>query len=322
MKFIPAVYEHAAKVIGKTPWEVSRSKELIIEAHRTAFELYHHTPVVVGIDIYNLEPEAYGAEIAEPDGAGIPAPAGHLCEETSDILKLPDFDLAVSGRLNLIIEAAKELKKLLPDAAVKVPVSGPFSLAANLCGLENLLCDALTEPETVEAVLKKLTAGQLRFCKAIADAGVGITFFESAATPPLVPPHMFKEQVLPALQDLIRGAAVFLGETVPCIIGGNTEPILEEMLSTGTQYVICPSETDQSAFMEKMKKHLEVMVRINMNPAVFCTDDSSAARKEADRVMALAKGRAKVCLGSGVLPYEAVPETVLNVMDYVKGKDA
>jgi uroporphyrinogen decarboxylase len=50
MKFEPAVYEHAAKLIGKTIWEISRSKELIVEAHRTAFELYRHTPVVVGID--------------------------------------------------------------------------------------------------------------------------------------------------------------------------------------------------------------------------------------------------------------------------------
>lgn len=322
MKFLPAIYEHAAKVIGKTPWEVSRSKELMVKAHRAAFELYHHTPVVVGIDIYNLEAEAYGAKIAEPDGAGIPAPEGHLCGETADILNLPDFDPAVSGRLKLIIEAAKELKKLLPDAVVKVPVSGPFSLAANLCGLENLLCDALTDPETVDEVLKKLTVGQLRFCKAIAAAGVGITFFESAATPPLVPPHMFRNLVLPALRGLIEGAAEFLGETVPCIIGGNTEPILEEMLSTGTQYVICPGETDQAAFMEKMKQHPDVMVRINMNPAVFCSADPVAARKEADRVMRLAGERKKVCLSSGVLPYEAVPETVLNVMDYVKGKDA
>ncbi|MEI8206578.1 MAG: uroporphyrinogen decarboxylase family protein [Kiritimatiellales bacterium] len=322
MKFFPAVYEHAAKVIGRTPWEVSRSKALMVNAHRAAFELYHHTPVVVGIDIYNLEAEAYGAEIAEPDGAGIPSFKTHLCKDAAAILEIPEFDAGRSGRLRLVIDAAQELKAQLPAAVVKVPVSGPFSLAANLCGLENLLCDALTEPETVEAVLKKLTAGQLRFCKAVADAGVGITFFESAATPPLVPPYMFQQLVLPALRELIEGAAEFLGETVPCIIGGNTAPILEEMLSTGTQYVICPGETDQAAFMEKMKQHPDVMVRINMNPAVFCSGSPVAALKEADRVMVLAKGREKVCLGSGVLPYEAVPETVLNVMKYVNGKDA
>ena len=220
-----------------------------------------------------------------------------------------------------IIAAAQELKQQLPEAVVKVPVSGPFSLASNLCGLENLLCDCLTDLETVEQALKKLVMNQLRFCRAIAEAGAGITFFESAATPPLVPPHMFQELVLPALQELIQGAAGFLGEAVPCIIGGNTLPILETMLSTGTKYIICPGETDQSAFMKTMEKHPDVMVRMNMNPAVFCTADVSAGFREADRVMALARGREKVCLSSGVLPYEAVPATVLAVKNYIEKQE-
>jgi len=313
MKFQPAVYEHAARILGRTPWEVSRSSALIVAAHRAAFELYGHSPVVVGIDIYNLEAEAYGAQIDEPDGAGIPSFREHLCADTEAIRRLPDFDVQTSGRLAMVIEAAAELKALLPEAQVKVPVSGPFSLAANLCGLENLLCDCLTDPDTVSQCLEKLTQNQIRFRDAITAAGLEATFFESAATPPLVPPQMFSAMVLPALKKLIDGA--------PCIIGGNTAPIFEAMLSTGTRYVICPSETDQAAFMKKMEAHPEVMVRINMNPAVFCAENPAAARREADRVAALAAGREKVCLGSGVLPYEAVPETVLNVMDYMNRKE-
>ena len=308
MKFEPAIYEHAAKLIGKSPWEVSRSSELIVEAHRAAFELYRHTPIVVGIDIYNLEAEAFGAEIIEPEGAAIPSFKEHLCEDTEEITALSDFDPACSGRLAMVIAAAVELKKQLPDAVVKVPVSGPFSLASNLCGLENLLCDCMTDPETVSQCLEKLTVNQLRFVDAIRAAGIEPTFFESAATPPLVPPAMFEEMVLPFLKRVIGDA--------PCIIGGNTEPILAPMLSTGTQYVICPGETNQAAFMKQMEAHPEVMVRINMSPAVFCSDDTAAAFAEADRVMALAADREKVCLGSGVLPYEAVPETVV----VVKGK--
>lgn len=311
MKFEPAVYEHAAKLIGKTPWEASRSKELIIAAHRAAFELYHHTPVVVGIDIYNLEAEAFGAVVAQPDGAGIPSMKEHLCEDTEEILALDDFDPATSGRLAMMIDAACELKAQLPEAIVKVPVSGAFSLASNLCGLENLLCDCMTDPDTVFQCLEKLVQNQLRFVEAIRAAGIEPTFFESAATPPLVPPPMFSEIVLPALNKVLDGAA--------CIIGGNTEPILEPMLSTGTQYVICPGETDQAAFMKQMEMHPEVMVRINMNPAVFCSENTTSAFAEADRVMELVAGREKVCVGSGVLPYEAVPETVLAVKEYIKG---
>lgn len=305
MKFESAIYEHAARLIGKTPWEVSRSKALIVQGHVQAYETYRHTPVVVGIDIYNLEAEAFGSVIAEPDGDGIPAPHEPLCDEAADILGLDDFDPASSGRLAMVIEAAVELKRQLPDAVVKVPVSGPFSLASNLCGLENLLCDAMTDPEVVEGALEKLTRNQLRFVDAVKAAGIEPTFFESAATPPLVPPHMFEEIVLPFLKRVVGDA--------PCIIGGNTGPILEPMLSTGTQYVICPGETDQAAFMKQMEAHPNIMVRINMNPAVFCSEDSTAAFREVDRVLALAESRSMVCLGSGVLPYEAVPETVLAV---------
>jgi len=313
MKFQPAVYEHAARILGKTPWEVSRSKELIVEAHRAVFELYHHHPVVVGIDIYNLEAEAYGAEIVEPAGAGMPSFRDHLCEDAEEICALTDFEVQTSGRLAMMIGAAAELQARLPEADVKVPVSGPFSLAANLCGLENLLCDCMTDPKTVFQTLEKLTANQLRFANAIRVAGLEPTFFESAATPPLVPPQMFEDMVLPALKKLVDGA--------PCIIGGNTAPILEAILSTGAQYVICPGETDQASFMEEMETRPDVMVRMNMSPAVFCSENPSAALAEADRVLALAAGREKVCLGSGVLPFEAVPATVLNVMDYVNNKE-
>ena len=318
MKFEPAVYEHAAKLIGRTPWEVSRDKDLIVAGHIKAYETYHHTPIVVGIDIYNLEAEAYGGVVAEPSGEGIPALHDHLCGAAEGILSLPDFDPETSGRLSMIIEAAKEIQSALQDAVVKVPVSGPFSLASNILGLETLLCDAITDPDDVDKALQKLAVNQLRFCKAIADAGVGITFFESAATPPLVPPHMFSQIVLPALQSLIEGAAAFLGQKVPCIIGGNTLPILDAMLSTGTSYIINPGETDQDAFMKAMAAHPDVMVRINMNPAVFCSGDLDQAFKEAGRVMALAAGREKVCLGSGVLPYEALPETTLAVKKYIE----
>ncbi len=310
MKFEPAIYEHAAKLIGKTPWEVSRSRELMVEGHRAAFELYGHTPVVVGVDIYNLEAEAFGAAVAEPDDEGIPSMDGHLCEDTEEILSLTDFDPATSGRLAMVIEAAQQLSAQLPDAVVKVPVSGPFSLASNLCGLENLLCDCMTDPDVVFQCLEKLTVNQLRFVEAIRAAGIEPTFFESAATPPLVPPQMFCEIVLPALKKLVG--------TSSCIIGGNTEPILEPMLSTGTRYVICPGETDQAAFMKQMAAHPEVMVRINMNPAVFCSENTDAALAEADRVMALAEGRSAVCIGSGVLPYEAVSEAVLAVKQRIE----
>lgn len=68
MDCAPAVYEHAAFLLGLSPWEVSRSAELTYRAHAAAYKHYHHAPIVVSIDIYNLEAEAYGAKVAQPRG--------------------------------------------------------------------------------------------------------------------------------------------------------------------------------------------------------------------------------------------------------------
>ncbi|MBN1541567.1 hypothetical protein JW992_05435 [candidate division KSB1 bacterium] len=317
MQFSPAVYEHAASLIGKSPWEASRDGELLFQGHKKAFELYHHSPVVVGIDIYNLEPEAYGSTIEQPKLNGIPAITRHLCSSMKEIKELPLFDPQSAGRIPMLLEAARRLARALPEADVRIPVSGPFSIASNLVRFETLLLEIVMDPTSVREALDHIVDGQVNFCKAIVDQGLDIAFFESAATPPIIPPQIFSDVVLPPLKSIIDQAAAIVGHPVPCIIGGDTTSILEFIMETGTGYVICPSETDQEAFMEQMKNYPEVMVRINMNPLILSEGDLAAVNKEVDRVVALGREREKVCIGTGVLPYETTPEVVLKTKEYI-----
>ena len=66
--FTPVVYEHAARFVGRTPWEASRDPELMFAGHRAAYLEYRHQVIAVGIDIYNLEAEAYGARVEADAG--------------------------------------------------------------------------------------------------------------------------------------------------------------------------------------------------------------------------------------------------------------
>ena len=73
MNFSPVVYEHAAKLINKTPWEVSRNGELLFQAHYEAYQTYHHVPIVVGIpDISPVN------ELMLKPGGRLPATIDHL----------------------------------------------------------------------------------------------------------------------------------------------------------------------------------------------------------------------------------------------------
>ena len=320
MDFVPAVYEHAARFVGERPWTVSRDGELLARAHAEAWRCYRHAPVVVGIDIYNLEAEAYGAEIAEPEGDGLPAVVRHPCGSLEDLAALAPFDPTSARRIPMVIDAARRVREACPGADVRVPVSGPFSIAVSLMGFEPLLCEVLTRPDAARGALEHLARGGGVLCEAVRDAGLDIAFFESAASPPLLSPDLFRTVELPALREILGRAAEIMGHPVPCIIGGDTAPILEDILSTGTGYVICPSETDQAAFLDAMKSHPEVTVRASMPPEVLAAGPPEAIRAGIDRLIKLVDGRPNTCLGAGVVPYEAPPENVLLARDYAAAK--
>jgi len=74
-------------------------------------------------------------------------------------------------------------------------------------------------------------------------------------------------------------------------------------------------------FMEKMRAHPEVMVRINMDPRPMTSKNFEAVKKEVDRVLELANNRDKVCIGTGCLPYETDPQMVLKTKEYILSKD-
>ena len=317
MQFCPSVYEHAARVIGESPWEVSRDVELLSKAHIEAYRLYRHRPIVVGIDIYNLEAEAYGAVVGRAAGNAIPAICEYPCSSVKELIALEPFNPKTAGRIPMVIEAAKRVSDNCPDADVRIPLSGPFSLAANLAGFETLLCEIITSPDLVAEALRHLVAGQVEFCKQVVREGLDIAFFESAATPPLLSPQNFRDIELEALKEIMEKTAAVVGHPVPCIMGGDTLPILDDILLTGTGYVCCPAKTNQLKFMEKMRDHPDVMVRINMDARAITSKNFEDIEKEVDRVMALAENRRNVCIGTGCLPFEAEPEVVLKTKEYI-----
>ena len=196
-------------------------------------------------------------------------------------------------------------------------MSGPFSIASSLVGFENLLCDVAADPDAVAAALMHLVEGQVAFGEEIKRQGIDAAFFESAACPPLLSPAMFRRVELAALKTIMMRMAAALGHPAPCIIGGDTTPILDAILETGTGYVVAPWETDQAAFMKKVWDKTEVRVRVNMDVEVISRGPWERIRADADRASGLVRGRPNVCLGTGALPYETPPENVLRLREYV-----
>jgi len=313
--FQPAIYEHAAAAIGQTPWAVSRSLELLVKAHAAAYDRYQHTPITVGIDIYNLEAEAYGATIPQPDANDLPSISKPLLDSLEQILEITAYNPRRDGRLAMVIKAGQELQKLYPQSDIRVPVSGPFSIASILLGFENLLMAAIESPRGLGQALARLAEHQIAFVKAIQEAGLQVTIFESAATPPLISPAQFRDLEAGPLRNLVQTTQKLIGRPPSLIMGGDTAPLAADLADTGASYLICPAETDQALFMEKIAAYPEIMVRINMHSRVVAFGTPAELLAEVVRVLNLAKGRDKVCLGTGVLPYETPMDRVAFIRE-------
>ena len=102
--FAPAIYEHKAALIKRSPADVCRSKELLVEAVLAEHKIYNPDILVVGIDIYNIEAEAIGCEINFDTDNGVPTIKSRVLNESNlKELKIPDPKK--DGRMPLIIEA-------------------------------------------------------------------------------------------------------------------------------------------------------------------------------------------------------------------------
>src|SRR5512141_2458790 len=123
ISFTPVVYEHAARFAGRSPWAVSRDPELLFGGHRGAYLQYHHQVIAVGIDIYNMEAEAYGAKVEQPDDDAIPAIHQPLFSCLEEGLNLKPFDTSRDGRIAMIIGVGQRLKREFPEADVRIPVA-------------------------------------------------------------------------------------------------------------------------------------------------------------------------------------------------------
>ena len=162
--------------------------------------------LVLNTDCYNFEAETLGAKLSFykdhiPDiDRSEPFIKG---EEDLDKIKFKGFE---GSRIPYLVEYVKAYKKL--SGLDTVPsFSGPWSIAANLYGIENLIVDAVCEPEFVHEFMRRLVQDFLiPFHQALAEVIPGMqgtTLADAIGSPPLVSKELFAEYVAPYANELL-----------------------------------------------------------------------------------------------------------------------
>ena len=318
----PVVYEHAARFIDRSPFDVSISADLLAKAHIAAWHYYKHSPVTIGMDIYNLEAEAFGASVDVPEGNEVPGISGNIFESFEELMALEPLNLKRAGRFPIHLDAARKVKAELPEADVRLPLSGPFSIASNLLGFEKLLMAALLEQDRTRTVLEHIADLQSGLAQQIIESGFDVSFFESAAAPPLLSPYLIKSVEIPVLKKMMSALEEMNGKKNAFIMGGDNAAIAEDLACIGAGFLICPAETDQRVFLENVFTESSanaspdsLVIRINMSAEIIATGDKTEIRKEIKRVKELMRDFPSTLAGTGVLSYDNEPELISWIIE-------
>lgn len=313
--WVPSIYEHGARVIGQPPAAAARSAALMAEAALASYEAYQHDLVTVGIDIYNIEAEAFGCEVSAGEGTSIPGIVSHplVAQKELDPSVLAVPRPGPANRLGLIAEAcANVAARIGREVWVYGCMGGPFSQAVEVRGFENLIADMLDAPERVHALLEKTTALALEQARRLSEAGCGVYLYESWATIPLIAPAMFGEYVVPYNRRVIAMTREqYRTPPAAVIMGGNTAQLMDFFIACNTSLVVADFNTD-FVFMREKTAGRRMIVRGCADPKLIERADWPKIEEVVARLAAKARGMRNFVWGCGAVSYNTAPDDLLR----------
>jgi uroporphyrinogen decarboxylase len=314
--FCPAVYEHKAALIGRTPSDMSRDADLFERALVREVELYQADLIVVGCDVYNVEAEAAGGRVRFFDSNDVPSISAPVVRPGDDLSRLripvPEKD----GRMPVCLEAGRRIaKRFGRDVVIRGALSAPFSTACALVGAEELLLAMVDSPAWVSRLLDFTAEVAKAYGRAFVERGLGVILFDSHAAPPLVSPGLYRSIVLAPTASLIRYFRTGLGlPLVPYIMGGDTTRLLDLLLEIGTNNLLCDFRADLEQFIARLRG-TGVLLRANLDPRMLASASIETIIARTRNLLAVGGRYQGFLLGTGILPYDTRPENVLAVRD-------
>ncbi|MBS3787779.1 hypothetical protein KGY79_06220 [Candidatus Bipolaricaulota bacterium] len=320
--FAPAIYEHKAFLIDKTPSQVAKNPELLTQGVLKEYSVYQPDLLTIGLDVYNVEAEAMGGKIKYyPDSSDIPVIQGSLVFSEADISQLGIPDPSADGRMPMMLDVGKRVKERLgSEVFIRGAISGPFTLSCSLAGQEKTIIEAYKRTNFIRDLLEKVTQVIVKYAKAWIDIGLGTIMFDSLASPPLVPPDVYKNIIKPYHKKIFGILDKFELSHKPLIIGGDTTKIASDLADVGADLLLCDYNADLDTYLGVADKN-DISLRVNLDPQKIRNDSPRKLRELAGGVVESARGLDRFILGTGVLAYDTPVENVLAVKQVCKDRN-
>lgn len=261
-KPIPVLSFPCVSLLGTTVRELISDSELQARGMQAVAERTDAAASVSFMDL-SVEAECFGATVSVSDDE-VPTVKGRLINDTdeAEALEVPAIG---SGRTSIYIDAIRKACERITDRPVLAGMIGPFSLAARLLDVSEIMMDCYDDPDMVHLVLEKVTQFLAEYAKAYKAAGAnGIMMAEPVAG--LLSPALEAEFSSPYVKKIVEAVQEDDFAVIYHNCGDNVPVMLDSILSTGCMAYHFGNAIDmQKDILDKVPA--ETLVMGNVDPA-------------------------------------------------------
>ncbi|MDD1776233.1 MAG: MtaA/CmuA family methyltransferase [Candidatus Methanomethylicus sp.] len=210
-----------------------------------------------------------------------------------DDLKIPEPNDGIMGQIMSAVQKSREI--VGNNIPIIVGVTGPFTIAGHIRGVNDILTDIILNQALVHKILATTWQVSANFANALVGKGADVVaFIEPTAS--IIGADFFKEFCLPYMKKV---TAEIKAPTVLHICGDSL-PIMDMMAETGVSAV----SVDQKVNIAKAKEVLNGRCRIvgNVDPvAILQMKKPEGVVEDCRRI--LSEGTDALAPGCGISPY-------------------
>lgn len=229
-KAMPVLSFPAIQLMGVSVKELISDSDLQAKGMALVAQRVDSAASVSLMDL-SVEAECFGAQIRVSDEE-VPTVVGQVVstQEEAEALAIPEVGACRTG---LYIDAIKKAAGLITDRPVFAGVIGPFSLAARLLDVTEVMIDCYEEPDMVHIVLDKVTQFLCAYCQAYKEAGAnGVVLAEPVAG--LLSPALAEEFSGPYVKRIVDAVQDDSFLLIYHNCGGSTIQQIDSILATGS----------------------------------------------------------------------------------------
>lgn len=315
-------FQNAARFAGYQVAECCQSGELLAESHLAYWEEFRHDMVDMEMGVACMA-EAIGCKVEYNDDEP-PWVVGTPIESLDEIETLAEIEIERAPALVEFVKATKIVADKIGDQVCIRSESdqGPFSLAAQILGMEKFLL-ALTDPEYFDRIYQLLeycTRQIAKLARALATAGSHYTEIgDSIAGPDMCHPDTYREFCFPYEKKLITQLHQE-GIEMGVHICGNATDVIEFLVETGALFLEIDSKVDRQAIRKATAGKTTVIGTIDpANLLPFGTPQEITEKVKEDIQIFAPNGRyicSPGCTLPALTPYENVRALVDAVHQY------